>query len=70
MLLKGIKPKQLRDILSRIGKTPGWEVSLRKGGHVKVVNPEGKCTFISQTTYPAALRMIKGDLRRMGWKDE
>lgn len=58
--------KDLRRLFRKLSDQ-GWEIVLRRAGHIKLIAPHGGCYFTGAS--PSDFRAIKkltADLRRMG----
>lgn len=57
--------KDTRQLVKRLRKQ-GWEVSMRKAGHIQAVSPDGRMLTFGAHGGIRALRNTRADLRRLG----
>lgn len=64
---RGVKPKELKNLLRDVWATDGWLV-VGTNNHVKVISPDGEKIFTSVTARsPRVVDQVRSDLRRIGW---
>lgn len=60
------RSREVRQLLDRLSRHPGWSYVLRRSGHYRVAGPRGVYFTGSTPSDSRALRNLRSDLRRMG----